>query len=143
MKEYFMEARSISELKRAVAENVDGVLKISNNAVPLTVGLWKVGGVSVDFTLNFDPAGNARKALSLYCLVDMDFTGTASGLNVAFTIIFDTNYPQHLRWDNVAIGQSISGTLKTNIYGRTNGTLLVRSSVPNVSVTMHLDCTVL
>ncbi|MDR1095661.1 MAG: hypothetical protein LBL31_04675 [Spirochaetaceae bacterium] len=137
-----MEAKFLSDLKKAVAENAEsGVLKISDKAVPLTVEPRKTVGVSTDFTLNFDAAGNAQKGLSQWCPVNVDFTGVINGLNATFTIIIDTNYPQHLRWDNVAAGQSVGGTLKTNVFSSTDGILSVHSTVPNASASMHLDCT--
>jgi hypothetical protein len=134
-----MEAKFLSELKKAVAENADGVLEISDKIKPLTVEPRKMFGISADFILNFDPAGNAQKSISQYCPVNVNFTGVINGLDAVFTVMLDTNYPQHLRWDNVAAGQSVGGTLKTNVFSKTNGTLTVHSSVPCASATMHLD----
>jgi hypothetical protein len=140
LQEFIMEKTWLSNLKKAVADNQDGVLEIGDKVVPLTVEPRQLANITKDFTLNFDGNGNAQNSLSMFCPVNVSFSGSINGLDAVFTITIDTNYPQHLRWDNVAAGQVVSGTLKTNVFSKTNGTLTVHSSVPNASATMHLDC---
>jgi hypothetical protein len=135
-----MEKTWLSKLKKAVEDNQDGVLKISDKVVPLTVEPRQMVNLTEDVPLNFDGNGNAQHSLSVYCPVNVRFSGSINGLNAVFTVVIDTDHPQHLRWDNVAAGQVVSDTLKTNVFSKTNGTLTVHSSVPNASATMHLDC---
>jgi DUF4097 and DUF4098 domain-containing protein YvlB len=106
----------------------------------LTVEPRQLENITEDIPLNFDGSGNAQHSLSMYFPINVRFSGSINGLDAVFTVTIDTTYPQHLRWDNVAAGQVISDTLKTNVFSKTNGTLTVQSSVPNASATMHLDC---
>jgi hypothetical protein len=139
-----MKINSLEDFRKLLIDNADTFLDIEVSDKPASMVVEPEPPLNIsrhfDVKLNFDSGGNARTSISQYCPINISFSASITDVNAVFAVTLDTNFPQHLSWNNVKQGQLISGTIRTNVFSKTNGTLSVHSSVPNSTATIHIDC---
>jgi hypothetical protein len=141
-KEKKMNKAFLEQLKKAIEEHIDeDGPKFNEAAADLKATPRQLVGISKDFNVNFDGNGNAAFSFSQYCPINIDASAYITGLDAVFDVHIDTNYPQHFSWGGIRQGQTVTCTLKTNVFSSTGVNISIHSSVPNKSATIHLNAT--
>lgn len=98
-------------------------------------------GKNVVQTLQFDKNGDWTYSNSFYCPLNLDMTASISDApsDTSFDIVLDTNYSQHFAFHDKHSGDSVSFTMKTNIFSKTKITFKIHCSRPNSSAKLHLS----
>jgi hypothetical protein len=134
----------LEKLKAVIEQNLaeeDGIKLGATQSLAIEP---KEDGISGDITqaITFDGNGNASFGFSQYCPANISLSAYIDGLDAVYDVVLQSNYSQHEEWHGIKQDQTISLTLKTNMFSKTSVNISIRSSIPNKQASAHLHYSV-
>jgi hypothetical protein len=130
----------LEKLKAAIEQNlaVEDGIKLGAAQSLVVEPEESISSGDVTQAITFDGNGKASFGFSQYCPVNISLSAYIDGLDAVYDVVLQSNYPQHEEWHGVKQDQTISLTLKTNMFSKTSVNISIQSSIPNKQATAHL-----